>query len=168
MPDPFAVEKLAKAFGITVLDGYVLNGLPEREEKPILFERGDGSLADHPVTNGRNAAERIESVATFTGCAFRCKDGFEPLLVFGMGRKSWSPEEYWEFPPGTTTVDVSGWSQGAVARIGEGRIAFFGEAAMFTAQLFGDQRIPAGMNLPVAKENARFLLNILHWLSGIL
>jgi hypothetical protein len=167
MPDPFAVEKLARAFGIIVLDGYVLNGLPEREERPMVFDRKSGTLADHAVTRGRGDSERIESVATFTGCAFRGKD-LEPLLVFGKGRESWSPDEYWQFPPGTATVDVAGWYQGAVAEFGEGRIAFFGEAAMFTAQLFGDQRIPAGMNLPVAEENARFLLNVLHWLSGIL
>ncbi len=48
------------------------------------------------------------------------------------------------------------------------RLAFFGEAGMFTAQLIGKERIPFGMNVPIARDNAQFLLNVVHWLSGIL
>lgn len=51
---------------------------------------------------------------------------------------------------------------------GEGRIAVFGEAAAFTAQVAGPQRFPAGMNSPDAPENARYLPNVMHWLGGTL
>ena len=51
---------------------------------------------------------------------------------------------------------------------GDGRIAFFAEAAMFTAQVFDSGRIKAGMKHPLGKDNARLLLNTFHWLSGIL
>jgi hypothetical protein len=44
----------------------------------------------------------------------------------------------------------------------------FGEAAAFTAQLAGPQRLPVGMSSPQAPENARYLLNVLHWLGGTL
>ncbi len=47
-----------------------------------------------------------------------------------------------------------------------GRLAVFGEAAMFSAQLSGPDRRPMGMNAPVARDNYRYVLNILHWLSG--
>ena len=58
--------------------------------------------------------------------------------------------------------------QGAVIPFGKGRVAAFGEAAMFSAQVSGPNRMPAGMNDPGAPQNAQFLLNVLHWLSGLL
>jgi hypothetical protein len=58
--------------------------------------------------------------------------------------------------------------QGAVVRSDKGRVAVFGEAAMFSAQVSGPDRRPAGMNDPAAPQNAQFLLNVLHWLSGLL
>jgi len=39
---------------------------------------------------------------------------------------------------------------------------------MFTAQLRGPDRKPQGMNEPENKGNVQFLLNIMHWLSGLL
>ena len=58
--------------------------------------------------------------------------------------------------------------QGAVLEYGEGRVAVFGEAAMFSAQLGGEDRIPAGMNAEGAEQNHQLLLNVMHWLSGLL
>jgi hypothetical protein len=52
--------------------------------------------------------------------------------------------------------------------IGKGRVAVFGEAAMFSAQLAGPKKSPMGMNAPIAKQNPQFLLNVMHWLSGLL
>jgi hypothetical protein len=37
---------------------------------------------------------------------------------------------------------------------------------MFSAQLAGPNKQPMGMNAPEARENARFLLNAIHWLTG--
>jgi len=39
---------------------------------------------------------------------------------------------------------------------------------MFSAQLGGAQRQPMGMNAPNAAQNYQFLLNVMHWLSGML
>ena len=66
----------------------------------------------------------------------------------------------------TPRVEVGGWLQGAVKDAGKGRAAFFGEAAMFTAQSAGAERRPMGMNAPGAEQNAQFVLNLLHWLAG--
>lgn len=63
---------------------------------------------------------------------------------------------------------IHGWLQAAAVRVGTGRVAAFGEAAMFSAQLAGPARMPMGMNHPLAKQNAQFTLNVLHWLSGLL
>jgi hypothetical protein len=58
--------------------------------------------------------------------------------------------------------------QGAVLVYGSGRVAAFGEAAMFSAQVSGQERRPMGMNMPTASENPQFLLNVVHWLTGLL
>lgn len=166
MPDPGAIEKLALSFGIQVNNGYVLNGFLSGEEKPLVFKRTDGTLADHPITSGRSPSEKIRSVATFAGSAFKAGPGFEPLMIFGPDRRSWMPKEYWKFPPGTPNISVAGWFQGAVSKFGEGRVAFFSEAAMFTAQIFDQGRIRAGMNHSLGEDNAQFLLNTMHWLSN--
>ena len=46
------------------------------------------------------------------------------------------------------------------------RVAVFGEAAMFSAQLAGPDKRQMGMNAPIASKNPQFLLNVMHWLSG--
>lgn len=166
MPDPGAIEKLALSFGIQVNNGYVLNGFFSGRERPIVFRRSDGTLIDHPITNGRDPSEKVQSAATFAGSAFRAGPDFQPLMVFGTGRRSWMPKEYWQFPPGTPNIDVAGWFQGGVSEFGQGKIAFFSEAAMFTAQIFDQGSVRAGMNHPLGKDNAQLLLNVMHWLSG--
>lgn len=167
MPDPGAIKDLALAFGIEVSNGYVMQGPPPGRPGPMLFQKKDGSLADHFLTQGRGPEERVRRVATFAGSAFRSEEGFQPLLILGEGSRSWMPAEYNKFPPGTPNIDVSGWYQGGVMPYGEGRIAFFAEAAMFTAQVFANGRVKAGMNHPLGGDNARLLLNILHWLSNL-
>lgn len=78
------------------------------------------------------------------------------------------PEVAWQFSKLTPSMSASGMLQGAVVQFGGGRVAVFGEAAMFSAQLAGPDRTPIGMNSPSAPQNAQFLLNIVHWLSGAL
>jgi hypothetical protein len=165
MPDPAAIRELALSFGIEVSNGYVMKGPPPGAPGPMLFQKRDGSLADHPLTLGSAPSQQVERVATFAGSAFRCEEAFQPLLILGDNFRSWMPKEYNKFPPGTPSIDVAGWYQGGVMPYGEGKIAFFAEAAMFTAQIFADGRVRAGMNHPLGKDNARLLLNILHWLS---
>jgi hypothetical protein len=58
--------------------------------------------------------------------------------------------------------------QGVALGVGSGRVAMFGEAAMFTAQRSGPEGRPMGMNHPDAPHNAQFVLNVLRWLSGLL
>ncbi|MBL0063147.1 MAG: hypothetical protein IPP40_17115 [bacterium] len=76
------------------------------------------------------------------------------------------PSVAWEFSDETAQLDVSGWYQGAVKQFGKGRVAVFGEAAMFSAQLAGPNKNPVGMNSPEAPQNAQLLLNTMHWLAN--
>jgi hypothetical protein len=55
-----------------------------------------------------------------------------------------------------------------VGEFGEGRLAFFAEAAMFTAQVFDQGRVRAGMNAPEAEDNQQLLLNVMRWVVGLL
>ena len=50
--------------------------------------------------------------------------------------------------------------------IARGRVALFGEAAMFTAQRAGPELAPVGMNAPAAAQNAQLALNLVRWLTA--
>jgi hypothetical protein len=166
MPFPGCAEKLAAAFGATFSNGYAI---PRGAQSgTIVYTREGGGLGDHAVTRGRDAAERVARVVSFTGSAFRPAKDAVPVMTFTGDVVSVECTEAGEFGESTPKVDVKGWCQGAVMRHGKGRVAIFGEAAMFTAQLAGPDKRPFGMNDPQAAENPRFLLNVAHWLSGLL
>lgn len=152
---PFAgaAETLGRAFGIRFLDGAVTR---RGSDGRIIFRKSEGTLIDDPITNG------IDAVATFTGSSFELDTVARPLLRFG-------PETYSSTGPNDPNpVPVSGRLQGAVLAVGKGKVAVFGEAAMFSAQLSGPDRSPMGMNAPAAKQNPQFLLNVMRWLVGAL
>ena len=167
MPFPGAAAELAAAFGVTMGNGFAYDAT--ENESRMRFARGDGSLADHAVTRGRDAAERVDSVFAFTGQAFRVTaPGAEPLMTLAAGSVLLLPRVAWQFTAETPRAQVGGQQQGAVLRHGRGRVAVFGEAAMFSAQRAGPQRQPMGMNDPRAPQNVQFLLNVMHWLTGVL
>lgn len=166
MPMPGAADSLAAAFGLLFNNGFALD--PEKGGGQITFRRSDGTLLDHPIAQGRGAAEKVDSVTSFTGQAFWAPGDVEPLLEVPPGFSLLLPHVAWEFSDETPRLSAEGMLQGAVLRYGAGRVAAFGEAAMFSAQLGGAQRMPVGMNAPEAAQNYQFLLNVVHWLSGIL
>lgn len=163
MPFPGAAETLAAAFGIQVTDGFATDSSCAVDE--IVFRRSDGSLADHPITRGRNRRDRVDSVRSFTGQAFRLSRPGQPLMTLGAGAVVLLPSTAWRFSDSTPRIPAEGMLQGAVLSHGRGRVAMFGEAAMFSAQVSGPSRRPMGMNAPHAGENSRFLLNLMHWLA---
>jgi hypothetical protein len=165
MPFPGAAGPLAAESGILMGNGFALD--PRTQDGRFRFARTDGSLADHPITRGRNTAERVDSVVSFTGQAFRFVGKGEALMTLGSGVDLLMPQVAWQFSTLTPRLAASGMLQGGVVRFGRGRVAAFGEAAMFSAQVAGPDRIPVGMNDPSAPQNPRFLLNVLHWLDGL-
>ena len=191
-----AAAALANVLGVQMFDGYA-GSSAEAPTSGIIFGNLDedlirksaeamgapydqlrklmgepGALRNHPILRGRNERERITSAATFTGHVFYPSTRVEPLLILGprgagvvpigvnVGRDA-KPEEYPVF-------SLAGWLQGGTLRLGSGRVVFLGEAAMCTAQRAGPQRMPMGMNVPFALQNAQFCLNIVRWLSGVL
>lgn len=165
MPFPEAATEMSKAFKVAFNNGFAMDTL---RQGPIVFRTSDSTLLRHPITEGRNASERIDSVATWTGQAMFTKvPHFKPLLVFDSGFVTLMPRVAWEFDENTEVKDIEGRFQGGVMELGEGRAAIFGEAAMFTAQLaiMDADTVRAGMNSPVGGQNLQFVLNVMHWLS---
>lgn len=165
MPFPGAAEDLALSFGFTFSNGFARLG-NHNQESPDVFERASG-LMDCAVTSGRNESEQINQVVTFTGSAFQVPKEAIPVLVFPRESVSREPEEAWKFSSQTPEVSIEGWCQGALLEFGEGRVAVFGEAAMFTAQWAGSRKRSIGMSAPYAEQNYQFLLNVMHWLSRL-
>ena len=176
MPLASAAAKLAEAFGVHFSDAFTMEpflfeldpdaAVEASYQHPTIFRRQDGTLRSHPITRGRTTAEQVNQVATFTGQAFS-GEGLEPLLVMPSGFVSVFPSAPWVFRATDRRQAAEGLVQGAVKRVGAGRAAFFGEAAMFTAQVWGPARVPMGINHPLATGNAQFALNVLRWLAGV-
>jgi hypothetical protein len=104
-------------------------------------------------------------VLSFTGQAFRIPAAASPLMVFGDDHIVLLPDVAWEFSDSTKRMPASGLIQGAVVEFGKGRLAVFGEAAMFTSQTQGEGR-SFGITASGAEQNSQFLLNVVHWLDS--
>ena len=160
MPVAGMSANLAAGFGVHIANGYAFEASGNNK---ILFQKADESLRSHPITQG------IESVHTFAGTALLAPFTAEPLLMFGADAYMMMPRELPlpdTLPPADSPKhSIEGWSQGAVLTFGEGRLAVFGEAAMFSAQRYPNGRV-MGMNHIDAEQNKQFLINLVGWLSG--
>ena len=164
---PFAgsARDLAAAFGFRFVDGVVeRDPLGQRD----IFTLADGSLHEDVVTRGRDAGSAVTSLQTFTGSAFQAPPAARPIIVLPAGYMS---HECLLPCRGTVSeTNVGGYLQGAVMPLGKGRIAVFGEAAMFSAQIVKGSNPPfrGGFNAKSAEQNKQFILNLMEWLAGTL
>ena len=165
MPFGGAALKLAAALGAEFSDGFATDSTGGTGQ--IRFRRAHGSLGNHPIMDGRSRDERIDSLTTFTGQAFRLTVPGTPLITMGRGTTLLLPDVAWQFSDSTKRQPAEGLLQGAAIELGKGRVVLLGEAAMMTAQIGGPQRNKMGMNNPGAPQNAQFVLNVLHWLVRI-
>ena len=171
MPFAGAADTLAAALGIYFANGFAIPPFgpdPRTGDYRIVFRRSDGSLARHSVTTGRSAAERIDSIVSFTGSAFRLGPAHAAqveLMRLPSETRVKLPVVAWQFSDSTAEIRGDDLLQGALLRVGRGRVAVFGEAAMFSAQRKGPERAPMGMNAPEARQNPQFILNVLRWLA---
>ncbi len=162
MPFPGAAEKLAAVFGFEFSNGFALDTLKEGRD---IFRRSDGSLRTHKITDGLEASDRIDSVVTFTGQAFKANRDHEPVIVFDSNYILLLPEAAWEFETNTDVQPIGGWLQAATTKYGNGRVFVCGEAAMYSSQVVSEGR-RVGLSSPEAAQNQRFLRNIMAWLAG--
>jgi hypothetical protein len=175
MPFGGGAAILARRFGLRFTNGFAFDTDTTRRvgRGTIIFRRSDGSLAGDTILAGETGSVRIDSVVTFTGQAFRPvgETRVRPLLVLPAAVELLQPDTAWVFHPSTPRRSVAGWLQGALVPHGKGRVAAFGEAAMFSAQVVTNRRGKTsrfGMNAPIAGQNAAFALDVIHWLTGLL
>jgi hypothetical protein len=162
-PAGSAAAILSSRFGVDMSKGFTADPLnydpPTLNPSWIRYTRAKKNLADHPITRGRDAGERINSVLTFTGQSLKGPKESTALLQL-------SPSAYDAFdiddPMKATTSSAAGRAQAVALAFGKGRVVVTGEAAMLTAQ---NQNF--GMNYP-GTDDRQFALNIMHWLTGLL
>jgi hypothetical protein len=162
MPFAGAASELAKEFGFDFYDSFVMN---DSLRGIIDFDKTTGTLDNNFITKGRNAKEEVNSVRSFTGQGFKIPKNAKSLLKLNEFQTVHLVDTMWVFNEKVKNFPAKGLSQGAILTFGKGKIAVFGEAAMFSAQLAGPDRIKVGMNSEQAKENYQLLLNTIHWLD---
>ena len=156
---PLHIAELSQRLGLD----WPNNNVSQRTFTPTLpvgYDPNTTGLLNtaHAIAQGRlGLGESVASVTTFTGSGLI--EGVPPpggvsLLTLPEGA-TWTDAEGHLFPGG-------GYSQGMAFDFGTGRVYASGEAAMFTAQIGG------GMQTLPFNHNQQYLLNILHWLDGLL
>jgi hypothetical protein len=170
MPAAGAIAPLAARFGAALTNGYTVDSARGPDLPGDLFTRADRTLLEHPITRGRRPSERVDSIITFTGQAFQLTEpGIATVLRFRPSAMTLLPVRAGVgFDSTTPRVRSGGWPHAVTLTAGRGRVAIFGEAGMFSAQLAGSSNLPMGMNHPRAGRNKQLLLNTLHWLTGLL
>lgn len=167
MPLAGASGALAATFGFDVSDGYAVDSgrltdlaAPTvAQASGIVFYRSEGTLADHPLTSG------IDSIAMWTGSAFRVPEQGQSLLNLSSSFVSLLPDTAWVFSESTPREDIGGWSQGAILEMGQGRVAIFAELGVLVSPEQVSDPDPDEEGNPQT-QNPRLLLNVLRWLSG--
>lgn len=153
MPAAGAASKLAARFGFDLI-----NGVAQRKDgQPEIFSRTKGNLTASPVTDAEGFA--IDSIRFWAGTGFVPPP--EAVIVSSLG------EDYeLLLPSDGSKISGKGLANNAILPFGRGRVCMIADAAPFYALLRGIKSEKRGMNHPDATQNARFLLNILHWLDA--
>lgn len=164
-----AAANLARRFGVEMRSVFTIDPSTHDPEMVRLFgETGQGYLvftrenrllADHPITRGRNARERVNRVMTFVGQSLTWPTGGVPFLKLAGTAL--------DVQRSGKRASAAGRAQGVALRFGKGRVTVLGEAGMLSAQVVGRERVKFGMNRP-GIDNRQLALNIMHWLSGLL
>jgi hypothetical protein len=164
MPCPEAAIKLADALDLNFINCYAIDTAKNAFE---YFNKKDSTLTNCKITQGRDSSEEINSVVSFTGQAFGLPEFAIPVLRFSPNYVMAFPERPWQFNEKAKYIPITNEVQGAILEYGKGKVAVFGEASMFTAQI-SENKMQIGFGYPHAGQNEQFALNIIHWLDGII
>lgn len=159
------------------------------------YQKGDGKLKPLAFLQegaGSQNDTSVPYVTTFTGHSFSAEElpgmKLHPLLRFGdgpftvlteaqdayFGKDSNSSNQQTLVSLLTTkelpsfvvpVVDATQKLQAAIVEHGKGKVAMFGEAGMFTAQIAADGSTKMGMNSDLASHNWKFVLNLMRYLD---
>jgi hypothetical protein len=173
-----AARDLGLAFGVSISGGMVEDSIAydssSTDRSQLVFSRVNGLLGNHPITNGRNSAERLNRVVSFTGTTLAGPPDAVQLLRLSRTALAYKAFPRIEKVGENTRVHVGygdptsaeGQAQGLALKVGKGRVVVMGEAGMLTAQI--DPTGQAfGMGVP-GTDDKQFVLNVAHWLSHLL
>jgi hypothetical protein len=155
-------EKLSKRFGVEMSNSYT-DDPPNKDSElgQLLFSRENKLLQDHPITNGRNVSEKINRIVSFTGQSLSIPKDANVILKF-------SDTAFDQFPnTDKENISAKGKAQMLTLNFGKGKVLISGEAAMLSAQKM-ENGFKFGMNASKNIDNRQLVLNIMHWLSGLL
>jgi len=163
---------LAQRLGVDMGRGFAAD--PKNSDKNptlLVFSVENGLLGDHTIIRGRNGRERVRTIVAFTGQSLSVPKDSTALMKLGKDAVEVATrEELRDFASGRLTgKSVAGRAQGIAMALGKGRVAIFGEAAMFSAQVAGSgaQAFKMGMNAE-GSDDRQFALNVMHWLARAL
>lgn len=163
-----AAKDLGSVLGIAMVDAYA-NGNPGSDD---IFRIADGTLKSHAITKGRSLDENVDTVVTFTGQAAHITKDWQRLMVFGPTAIAViNPQQTFQSQSSAgrnPSFSAAGLIHASARLLAKGRVVFLGEAAMCTAQVAGPEKIKMGMNNPIAKQNAQFCVNAVHWLTKVI
>lgn len=158
---------LAAAFGFTFLNGHAVEdsaAAAGRITVNIRFTPQAGLAGDHPIADGSTGRSPVDAFQAFGGQAFIPAAGARMLLTIPQGWTAVFTYRLRAELASAPRIDASGMAQGATLEYGKGRIAVFGEAGGFTAQVI-DGVTRFGFNTPEGASNPEFVLSTLRWLA---
>ena len=158
-----AAASLGNRFGVDMSKGFTYDEANSAPNSPslLIFSRENKLLATHPITEGRDQNERLNTVQSFTGQSLKGPDDSVAILKLSDTAKDTPNRE------ADSSVSAAGRAQAIALKFGKGRVVVQGEAAMLSAQIAGQNKQKMGMNVP-GNDNRQYALNLMHWLSGLL
>jgi hypothetical protein len=197
-----ANQVLARRFGVDMRNSFTNDSANHDKETGsnsfLVYTRDNGLLIDHPITKGRDASERINSVMTFTGQSLQGPAGSVAFLKLAdtamdvpppsqadiqaaidrarQGGQTQAPPPGMNLPPGATAVRVQP-SQAGTSAAGraQGIAMKFGKGRVVilaeAAMLSAQLAGPNRMPFGMNRpgiDNRQLALNIVHWLSRLL
>lgn len=158
-----AAAALGNRFGVDMSKGFTYDPANSATNSPslLIFSRENKLLATHPITEGRDQNERLNTVQSFTGQSLKGPEDSIAILKLSDTAKDTPNRE------ADSSVSAAGRAQAIALKFGKGRVVVQGEAAMLSAQISGQNKQKMGMNVP-GNDNRQYALNLMHWLSGLL
>jgi hypothetical protein len=158
-----AAASLGNRFGIDMSKGFTYDPANSAPNSPslLIFSRENKLLGTHPITEGRDQNEKLNTVQSFTGQSLKGPDDSVAILKLSETAKDTPNRE------ADSSVSAAGRAQAIALKFGKGRVVVQGEAAMLSAQIAGQNKQKMGMNVP-GNDNKQYALNVMHWLSGLL
>ena len=165
MPFAGAANSLANQFGFDFCDGFA-QLTKERPNSPDFFSTNNDRLLKSSL-NKEIVDKNMNSITTFTGSSFTIPEKAIGILKFKKEDFCLAPEIAWRFTETTKRTNLDNKYQGAILNYGKGKVAVFGEAAMFTAQTVTNNNgtFKFGFHATSAPNNIKFIRNLMFWLS---